>query len=163
MSAEIIERFYTAFGAKDAAGMAACYHPEVTFKDPAFGPLKGWRAAAMWHMLIEGGKDLRMEHSAVTAEGDSGSAHWEAWYTFSVTGRSVHNVIDASFVFKDDRIIQHTDVFDFWRWSRQALGAPGIFLGWSGIVSGKVNKTANGNLDKWIEKNGAGPDLIPPL
>ncbi len=163
MSVELIERFYTAFGAKDAAGMAACYHPEVQFTDPAFGPLKGWRAAAMWHMLIERGTDLRMEHSAVQAEGETGSGHWEAWYTFSTTGRSVHNIIDSSFVFKDGRIIGHTDVFDFWSWSRQALGPPGLFLGWSGMLRGKVCKTANQGLDAWIDKRGAGSELIPPL
>lgn len=162
MSAELIERFYTAFGAKDAAGMAACYHPEVVFTDPAFGPLKGWRAAAMWHMLIERGTDLRMEHSAVQAEGETGSGHWEAWYTFN-TGRSVHNIIDSSFRFQDGRIIEHTDVFDMWRWSRQALGAPGLLMGWSGMLKGKVNTTANQGLAAWIDKNGVGPELIPPL
>ena len=161
--AELIERFYTAFGAGDAAGMAACYHPEVTFHDPAFGELKGWRAAAMWHMLTSRSTDLRLEHSAVAAEGDAGSAHWEAWYTFSATGRSVHNVIDAAFTFRDGRIHTHTDTFDFWRWSRQALGMPGMFLGWSGFLSNKVRGTANGGLDQWIAKHEAGEALIPPL
>ena len=163
MSAEIIERLYTAFDAKNAAGMAACYHPDVTFTDPAFGSLRGWKAAAMWHMLIERGTDLRMEHSRVQATDHTGSAHWEAWYTFSITQRSVHNIIDASFRFQAGRIIEPTDVFDFWRWSRQALGAPGIFLGWSGMLSAKVNKTANQGLESWIKKNGFGPGLIPPI
>ena len=37
--AAVVNRFYEAFARGDAAGMAACYHPEATFEDPAFGPL----------------------------------------------------------------------------------------------------------------------------
>jgi ketosteroid isomerase-like protein len=162
-NAELIERFYTAFGAGDPAGMASCYHPDVTFQDPAFGELKGWRAAAMWHMLCSRSADLRLEHSAVAADGDEGAAHWEAWYTFSATKRPVHNVIDASFTFRDGRIYTHTDVFNFWTWSRQALGMPGIFLGWSSVLSNKVKGTANAGLDQWIAKNDGNESLIPPL
>ena len=35
----MVDRFYQAFARRDAAGMAACYHPQATFVDPAFGPL----------------------------------------------------------------------------------------------------------------------------
>jgi ketosteroid isomerase-like protein len=161
--AQLVERFYTAFAAGDPAGMSACYHPEVTFQDPAFGVLKGWRAAAMWHMLTSRSTDLRLEHSAVQADEETGAAHWEAWYTFSATGRSVHNVIDAAFTFQDGRIHTHTDTFSFWRWSRQALGMPGIFLGWSSFLNQKVQRTANAGLEQWIEKHEAGEALIPAL
>ena len=41
----------------------------------------------MWRMLCGRATDLRVEHSEVEAEGDEGSAHWEAYYTFS-TGRA---------------------------------------------------------------------------
>lgn len=156
----LINRFYTAFAARDPAGMVACYHPGVAFHDPAFLDLKGWRAAAMWTMLCERAEDLRIEHSAVTVDGDRGTAHWEAWYTFSATGRKVHNVIDATFEFKDGLIVSHRDHFEFWRWSRQALGPPGVFLGWSSVLSKKVNAQANKGLDLWIEKNNAGPELM---
>ena len=66
-NAQLIERFYTAFSNRDAAGMAACYYPEVAFDDPAFPGLKGWEAAAMWTMLCERGKDLKVVFSGIEA------------------------------------------------------------------------------------------------
>lgn len=61
----------------------------------------------------------------------TGRAHWEAHYRFSVTKRVVHNIIEAEFTFMPEGLIAtHKDTFDFWRWSRQALGLGGIVLGW---------------------------------
>ncbi len=39
-NAALIQRFYAAFAARDAAGMQACYHPDVVFRDPVFGELR---------------------------------------------------------------------------------------------------------------------------
>jgi ketosteroid isomerase-like protein len=125
----LIERFYAAFQARDADAMNACYHPDVSFSDAAFGPLTGDEARAMWRMLCERGKDLRVEFRDVQADDRSGSAHWEAWYTFSATGKPVHNVIEAHFEFADGLIRRHDDRFDFGRWAGQALGLPGKLLG----------------------------------
>ena len=141
-NAALIQRFYEAFARRDAANMAACYHAEARFSDPAFPDLQGADIGAMWTMLCERAQDFSLSFSAVKTEGDRGSAHWEARYLFSKTGRQVHNVIDASFVFRDGLIIQHDDRFDFWRWSRMALGAPGLLLGWSGFLRGKVQAEA---------------------
>ena len=56
-NAQLIETFYRSFAARDAAGMAACYHPEIHFTDEVFD-LHGPDAAAMWSMLCEQGQDL---------------------------------------------------------------------------------------------------------
>ena len=138
----LIESFYAAFAKRDAAGMVACYHPQVVFRDPVFLELDAPRAKAMWKMLCERGKDLRIEASGIEASGDTGKAHWEAWYSFSVTGRNVHNVIDAKFRFQDGLIIRHDDSFGFWRWTRMALGPAGVLLGWSPPIQGKIRRTA---------------------
>ncbi|MEZ4405883.1 MAG: nuclear transport factor 2 family protein [Polyangiales bacterium] len=151
---KLIHDFYEAFAKRDGEAMAALYHPEVVFSDPVFPGLKGKRAGDMWRMLTERGKDLRVEHSGVSADDTSGRAHWEAWYTFSATGRSVHNVIDATFRFKDGKIIGHTDRFDFWRWSRQALGPVGLLLGWTPIVQNKVRAQAAKGLDQFEARRG---------
>ncbi len=100
-------------------------------------------------MLVTRGKDLKVIFSDVAADEKQGSAHWEAWYTFSATGRQVHNVIDASFEFRDGKIFRHRDRFGFWRWSRQALGLPGLLLGWTPLLAKKVQKTARKSLDAW--------------
>jgi hypothetical protein len=78
----------------------------------------------------------------VQADDDSGRAHWEAHYRFSATKRLVHNRIDASFRFRDGLIIEHVDRFDFWAWARQALGAPGLLLGWTPMLRNKVRAQA---------------------
>ncbi len=149
-NAKLIETFYTAFARCDGEGMVACYHPEVRFSDPAFPDLRGERAGAMWKMLTGRAKDLKIEFSDVHADDEQGRAHWDASYTFSATGRHVDNHIDATFRFRDDKIIEHRDSFSLWAWSRQALGLPGLLLGWSSFLRGKVQKTANASLEAFL-------------
>ena len=147
---QLIRNFYTAFQQRDHAGMIACYHPDVHFSDPAFGDLHGKRAMAMWHMLCERGKDLQVTFRDVVATQASGQAHWEATYTFSSTGRKVHNRIDTNFTFADGLIVRHADQFDLWRWTRMALGLPGMLAGWTPVLQKTVRETAVSGLDKFI-------------
>jgi len=149
----LITRFYESFQKRDADGMCACYHPDVEFSDPAFPGLVGAEARGMWRMLCERGKDLKLEFSGVSADEKTGRAHWEAWYTFSASGRRVHNVIDASFELRDGKIFRHTDRFDFYRWARQALGPAGLLLGWTPFMQGAIRKKARKGLQEFMEKN----------
>jgi ketosteroid isomerase-like protein len=151
----VIERFYTAFQQRDADGMAACYHPNVVFNDPVFRDLRGPRAGAMWAMLLKRSADLKISYRDVREDGQTGGAHWEARYTFSQSKRPVHNLIEARFRLQDGQIIEHTDHFDFWRWSRMALGMPGVLLGWSPIIQRKVQRTAMEGLEKYIGSRAA--------
>jgi hypothetical protein len=148
----LIYQFYTAFQQRDYKTMQDAYHQESIFSDPVFRDLSSNQVKAMWQMLIMGGKDLKVEFSQVKADERSGSAHWEAWYTFSGTGRKVHNIIDAKFEFKDGKIFRHTDHFDFYRWSRQALGFSGLLLGWSPFLRNKVRATARKKLESFMRK-----------
>ena len=129
--------------------MAACYAPDVRFSDPVFPALQGDQARAMWRMLCARGKDLRIEFAEVRAGDHTGSAHWEAWYTFSASGRKVHNVIEARFTFANGLIATHTDTFDLYRWSRQALGLKGTLLGWTPLVQGAIRRQAQTALDRF--------------
>jgi ketosteroid isomerase-like protein len=150
---ELITKFYTAFQNKDWKTMQSCYHDDIVFSDPVFQNLKGSEAKAMWHMLVSAGKDLKLDFSKVKVSDKSGSCHWEAFYTFSRTGRKVHNIINAEFEFRDGKIVRHSDTFDFWRWSGMALGLTGTLLGWSPIIKNKVRNLAQQNLKKFIEAN----------
>jgi ketosteroid isomerase-like protein len=152
----LLDNFYSAFQRRDAAAMAACYADEVVFSDPVFPNLRGDEARSMWRMLCERGKDLSLTFDRVRADDASGSAHWEAAYTFSTTGRRVHNVIDAAFVFKAGRIIRHTDSFDLWKWAGMALGPRGQFLGWLPPVQGAIRQNVRRGLDAFMQKQGAG-------
>jgi ketosteroid isomerase-like protein len=151
--AEVIRRFYAAFQRRDHAAMAPCYAPDATFSDPVFPALRGPAVGAMWRMLCERGTDLRIEASGIEADAVRGHAHWEAWYTFSATGRPVHNIISASFVFRDGLIQSHTDSFDLYRWARQALGLKGVLLGWAPPVQGAIRAQAARALDAFIRKH----------
>jgi ketosteroid isomerase-like protein len=135
---EVIERFYGAFAAKDADGMEACYHPEVSFSDPVFTDLHGEDVMRMWRMLLSRSDDLEIRLGEHSADGTSGNAHWTARYTFSRTGRHVVNEIDAAMRFEQGLIVEHRDSFDFWKWSRMALGTSGLVLGWSPMLKNKV-------------------------
>lgn len=157
-NAQLLTDFYSAFQRRDAQAMAACYHPDAEFSDPAFPGLRHARVTSMWTMLCERGKDLELTFRDIQADDRTGSAHWDARYTFSATGRKVLNRIDATFEFKDGKILRHTDRFDFWAWSRQALGPVGMVLGWSPFLRNKVKAQAGAALDKFMRERGvSGP------
>ncbi|MBI2768205.1 MAG: nuclear transport factor 2 family protein [Burkholderiales bacterium] len=156
---QTIDQFYAAFARLDADTMGRCYAQDAVFQDEVF-TLKGQReVSGMWHMLCDAtkakGADVwRLEYRGVQADAQMGQAHWDAYYRFSATGRMVHNSIDAQFSFNPQgQITAHRDRFDFWRWSRQALGAPGLVLGWTPLLHNKVRAQAAGNLRKYLDKN----------
>lgn len=151
---QLLETFYTAFKNLDAESMVNCYHDEVVFEDPAFGILKGDHAKNMWRMLCKSqkGKDFKITFSNIEANDYKGSAHWEAFYTFSKTGRKVHNVIEAHFEFKDGKIIKHTDDFNLHKWAKQAMGFKGLLLGNTKFFKVKLNAQTNHLLSRFEEK-----------
>ncbi|MEZ5184919.1 MAG: nuclear transport factor 2 family protein [Candidatus Nanopelagicales bacterium] len=145
----VIQRFYDCFGERDAQGMAACYADDVVFRDPAFGELHGERARDMWRMLCRNGKDLQVVASGIEAAGGSGRAHWEAHYTFTPTGRKVHNVVEARFLLRDGLIVRHEDRFSFGDWSAQAFGPIGAVLGRTPLLPFVMRRLANRQLDQF--------------
>lgn len=148
---QLVETFYSAFKNLDAETMINCYHEQVVFEDPAFGVLKGNHAKNMWRMLCESqkGKDFKIIYSNIEANNLKGEAHWEAFYTFSKTGRKVHNVIQAQFEFKEGKIIKHTDTFNLYKWSKQAFGLTGFLLGWTSFFKNKLKVQTNQLLSKY--------------
>lgn len=153
--AALIQRFYASFAAHDAEGMAACYHPEAVFTDPAFGELRGERARDMWRMLLANARDLRVEASDVRADDASGGARWVATYSFGKARRPVRNVIEARFGFRDGLIARHEDRFSLWKWAGMALGPTGWALGWTPMVRGRIRAEARRSLDRFVEGKGA--------
>ena len=64
----------------------------------------------------------------------------------------MHNIIEAQFTFQDGLIHTHRDTFDFWRWSRQALGPAGVLLGWTPMLHNKVRREARRGLDAYLKR-----------
>lgn len=145
-NAELISRFYQAFQRLDGEAMAACYAEDVRFSDPVFTDLHGSEAGDMWRMLASRAQNFSLTFSEVQADDQQGSARWVATYLFSQTGRTVVNHIQARFVFRDGKIIEHHDHFDLWRWARQALGMKGVLLGWAPPVQGAIRRQAGKGL-----------------
>jgi ketosteroid isomerase-like protein len=150
-NAKVISELYDALDRHDGETMARQYAPDARFKDPAFGELSGEEAGDMWRMLTGRAEDLRVELADHSADGDSGTAHWIATYTFS-TGRHVVNDIHARFRFRDGLITDHEDSFSFWRWARQALGPSGLALGLPPL-NRLVRKKARADLDAFRSKS----------
>jgi ketosteroid isomerase-like protein len=149
-NAELIQRFYAAFAARDGDGMAACYARDARFSDPVFTDLRGDEPGAMWRMLTGRADDLTVDLVEYDANGDRGSARWVARYTFTQTGRPVTNDVRGSFRFVDGLIAEHRDEFDFHRWARQALGTSGLLLGWTPVLRSAVRRRARAGLDEFM-------------
>ena len=148
---QVIRRFYTAFQQLDDATMLDCYSNDAIFSDPVFGILQGAELKAMWEMLCKSAKNFSLTFSDIQLLDDEyATCNWVATYTFSKTGRNVVNHIKAHMRIRNGKITEHTDKFDLWKWSRQALGIPGLLLGWSGFIQNKVHNNARKSLDKFM-------------
>src|SRR5688572_29417437 len=151
---ELIRRFYTAFQKLDYKTMQDCYSEDPVFNDAVFGLLEGEAVGAMWEMLCRNARDFSLDFSNIKLlDEEYATCNWTANYTFSKTGRKVTNHIIAHMRIQDGKITEHTDEFDIWKWSRQALGISGTLLGWSGFMKSKIRKNARQNLIKFMEKN----------
>jgi limonene-1,2-epoxide hydrolase len=154
----IINTFYTCFQNKDYKGMQDCYADTAHFSDPVFYDLNACEVKAMWEMFCVNGKDLEVEIKNVSANEKSASAEWMAVYTFSATGKKVVNHIKSNFIIEQGKIVKHTDDFNFYDWSKQALGASGLLLGWTPFVKNKIKKVAMKNLDNFMNRGPLSPD-----
>ena len=148
----LIKEFYTAFSKGNYKGMIYCYHEDIIFKDPAFGELHGDRAKTMWNMLLSNKTAApEVSFSNVKVINETGSANWTAVYFYGPKKRKVINHVKANFLFKDGKIIKHTDNFNVWKWSSQALGPIGYLMGWSPFIKKKIKIIANTKLDNFVK------------
>lgn len=148
----IAHDFYSAFKQKDASGMIDCYHQDLQFEDPAFGKLSYDQTCGMWTMLCESAKDLSIEFSILKVEDHYVETKWIAEYTFSKTGRFVHNEIIAHMTFKDGKIIEHIDKFDLYKWAKQAMGVQGWLIGATPFFKKKLQQQTGYQLAKYMQK-----------
>lgn len=139
---DIVREFYEAFARCDGPAMSRLYADDVEFSDPVFPRLDGRDAGLMWEMLTSRAKDFRLTFSEPRMHSKLVVTDWEATYTFSATGRTVHNKVHSMISVDGSRIVSHFDQFSFWKWSRMALGTPGLLLGWTPLLKNKVRKTA---------------------
>lgn len=150
----LITKFYTAFSRLDYKTMQDCYTPDAIFSDPAFGLLDQGKPHAMWQMLCTRAQNFSLTFSDIEIIDDEyATCKWTAQYIFSKTNRPVTNHVKAYMRIQDGKITEHSDAFNFYTWSRQALGLSGWLLGWTGFMQKKVQGEALKNLASFIHKN----------
>ncbi|WP_423818965.1 nuclear transport factor 2 family protein [Salinimicrobium sp. TIG7-5_MAKvit] len=133
--------------------MNACHHKDIVFYDPAFGHIKGDRVRDMWYMLLEKNSgNLKVSFSDIQANDHNASAKWSASYYFGPQKRKVTNNGIGTFYIQNGKILQHTDHFDLWHWSRQALGFKGFLLGWTKTMKLKVQQESSKMLSRYLQK-----------
>ncbi len=154
-----LTRFYSALAHLDPDAMACCYAPDVHFQDEVFSLDGRDQVMAMWRMLCtsaqaRGRADWKLNYRVISVNAETGRMHWSAHYRFGKIQRPVHNRIRSTFHFNEaGQITRHHDQFDFWRWSRQALGLPGLLLGWSPLLRQQVRSKALLGLNRHLAEN----------
>ena len=127
-NADLLHRLFTGLSHHDHGEMASCYHQDAAFRDIAFDLIGKKQIHAMWHMISE--TDIRPTFHVVRADEERGVVKLVDDYTFTSTGKPVHNIIVSNFRFQGGRIIDHQDVCDARAWASMALGGPvGFFAG----------------------------------
>lgn len=154
MSNMKLEDFFAAFKRLDSLEMSKLYAANATFSDEVFKLQGRDEISRMWTMLVSNilRKGRETWNLSYVVESDT-SVSWEATYLFGATGRVVINRVRSQFVFDaDGNVCQQVDTFNFWRWSRQALGLVGVFLGWSPLLKKSVRSKALENLVHFSKK-----------
>jgi len=149
---ECLIKFYTAFAAGNAEQMNTCYHRDATFHDPAFGHLDFEEVKAMWKMLISRSKSLSIEFEIFEVNENHGAATWVASYPFGKNQRSVVNHVHSSFEIENGLILKQRDKFDLWKWSRQALGTPGLVFGWTPSMKKQIQSKSKKMLARYMSE-----------
>jgi ketosteroid isomerase-like protein len=155
--AEIARSFYDAFSRRDAATMNAWYADHATFSDPVFPGLDARETRGMWDMLTRNARNFSLTYEVLGASDTHAEVRWIARYDFSRTGRPVENHVTTRMEIVDGRIVRQEDRFDFHAWARQALGLPGLLLGWTPFLRKKVQGTARAGLLQHLAVNPAPP------
>ena len=146
-NAELLQRLFSALDRHDHRAMAACYHPEATFRDIAFDLRGRRRIHSMWHMICEG--DIRTSFKIDEVDDRTAFVTVVDDYTFRAKGRKVHNVIQSRFRFKDGAIVEQQDSCDSRQWASMAIGGVGGFL--AGRIPRLRAAKARRTLDTFIE------------
>ncbi len=153
LNEQTIHNFYSAFQQKDAAAMNVCYDAEVVFSDQVFGLLDGNETRAMWKMLCRNAQDLSIQFGNISLlDEEYATCDWKATYTFTQTGRRVMNQVKAHMRLKDGLIIEHSDAFDLYKWTRQAFGLKGWLFGWTNFMRKRIHLRARKQLLRFMEQ-----------
>ncbi|PRP78981.1 hypothetical protein PROFUN_11446 [Planoprotostelium fungivorum] len=164
---QLLEQFFTAFAAgKHHEMVALTDETQVELSDPIYECLKGPEVAGLWrywstrpgfHLTCD---DVSVEEHDITVRknplfgGYNRRKDTTAQVTTKLVGvaifdlsylekdKKLSNHIEASFEFKDGKIISIAHKFDPWTWASQTQGLSGSILGWTGTVQAQSQAAA---------------------
>jgi SnoaL-like domain len=157
----VVGRFFEAFAASDWQTMARCYHDKASFSDPVYPDLREERIVYMWHQLLGGIEtskskrgskkssslnNLKLEYRVLFGDERKAQVQWTATYLYEK--RSVSNQVLSTLAIWDDKIVRQVDEYNFWRWSRQALGLTGLAFGAMPWYQRSVQRSAQSRLEQ---------------
>jgi hypothetical protein len=150
---ELIEKFYTAFQQLDYKTMQSCYAGYIVFSDPVFGVLQTGEPQAMWEMLSKRATNFSLVfNNILLIDEEYATCNWTATYLFGPQKRKVINNIKSFVRIQNGLITEHTDYFNLYKWSKQALGITGVLFGWSSFLQNKIKKQAREGLQKFMNE-----------
>jgi hypothetical protein len=155
----VVGRFFEALALSDWQTMARCYHDKASFSDPIYPDLREERIVYMWHELLAAATDnapkekstnrlnltdLLLEYRILFGDERKAQVQWTATYRYGK--RSVRNEVLSTLAIWDDKIVRQVDEYNFWSWSRQALGLPGLVFGAMPWYQRSVQRSAQSRL-----------------
>ncbi|HEY5634196.1 MAG TPA: nuclear transport factor 2 family protein [Burkholderiaceae bacterium] len=146
MSEALVRRYFDALARLDGEAMAACLHPLASYTDPVFPDLRGDEVGWRWRALTGGATDMHLAYDILFGDERKAQVQWQASYRFAASGRKVSNRVLTTLTFWDGKIVRQTDEYDFRRWARASLGAPGWLLGWLPALQRAAQRRARSQL-----------------
>jgi hypothetical protein len=157
----VVGRFFEAFAASDWQTMARCYHDKASFSDPVYPDLREERIVYMWHQLLGAAETSKLKSGSNKAHslnnlklayrvlfGDERKAQVQWTATYFYRNRLVTNQVLSTLAIWDDKIVRQVDEYNFWRWSRQALGLTGLAFGAMPWYQRSVQRSAQSRLEQ---------------
>lgn len=145
-SKEIAIKFYDAFSVANIDVLKQLYDKKLIFNDNIFVNLDYNETISMWSSLLVGNKNMSIKYEIKKYSEKYVEVEWIADYLFTSTNRNVKNIILAKMEIDQGKIINHTDNFDFYKWSQMAFGITGVLIGWTSFFKNKVRTEAYNKL-----------------
>ena len=145
-SKEIAIKFYDAFSAANIDVLKQLYDKKLRYNDNIFVNLDYNETISMWSSLLVGNKNMSIKYEIKKYSEKYVEVEWIADYLFTSTNRNVKNIILAKMEIDQGKIINHTDNFDFYKWSQMAFGITGVLIGWTSFFKNKVRTEAYNKL-----------------
>jgi len=141
INTEKVKEFYEALSRNDYEALIRLYHPDATYTDELFS-FKGKEIHALWYAATRPAMKLEVECLAIEEVNDRVQTKWKMGYTLDVINSRIELEEIGIFVFEGEKIMEHSDEYNFREWCTQAFGIIGTLLGWSSWLRNRVRKQA---------------------